>query len=86
MLGEDEEVRRRAKQNSPEDFKLFLKDKIEDVLFKGRNNADKFFRKMLDNDDAESALLAFLNNIIYNEARKKIQEYVREVNKSNEQN
>ena len=86
MLGEDEEVRRRAKQNSPEDFKLFLKDKIEDVLFKGRNNADKFFRKMLDNDDAESALLAFLNNIIYNEARKKIEEYVKEVNKSNEKN
>ena len=86
MLGEDEEVRRRAKQNSPEDFKLFLKDKIEDVLFKGRNSADKFFRKMLDNDDAESALLAFLNNIIYNEARKKIEEYVKEVNKSNEKN
>lgn len=86
MLGEDEEVRRRAKQNSPEDFKLFLKDKIDDVLFKGRNNADKFFRKMLDNDDAESALLAFLNNIIYNEARKKIEEYEKEANKSNEQN
>ena len=85
MLGEDEEVRRRAKANNPELFRGFLKEKIDDVLFKGRNNADKFFRNMLDNDDAEEALLSYLNNIIYNEARKKIEEYTKGANDLNEQ-
>lgn len=81
MLGEDEEVRRRAQANDPELFSEFLKEKIDDVLFKGRNNADKFFRNMLDNDEAEEALLSYLNNIIYNEARKKFEEYTKKVSK-----
>lgn len=80
MLGEDEEVRRRAQANDPELFSEFLKEKIDDVLFKGRNNADKFFRNMLDNDEAENALLSYLNNIIYNEARKRIEEYEKKAN------
>ena len=40
---------------------------------------------MLDNDDAEVALLSYLNNIIYNEARKKIEEYTKGANDLNEQ-
>ncbi len=79
MLGEDEEVRRRAQANDPDLFRVFLKEKIDDVLFKGRNNSVKFYRYMLDNEDAEDALLSYLNNIIYNEARKKIDDYNREL-------
>ncbi len=85
MLGEDEEVRRRAKKNSPEEFRLFLKKKIDDVLFVGRNNSDKFYRNMIDDENAEEVLLEFINNIIYNEARKKIEEYAKgAVNDGNE--
>ncbi len=77
MLGEDEEVRRRAQKNSPEEFRLFLRKKIDDVLFVGRNNSDKFYRHMIDDEKAEDVLLDFINNIIYNEARKKIAEYTK---------
>lgn len=78
-LGQDGEVRRRAQQNSPEDFRLFLKDKIDDILFEGRNNSDKFYGTMLHDEYASNALLEFLNNIVYDEARKKIEEYASSV-------
>lgn len=75
VLAEDEEVRRRAQNNSPEDFRLFLKDKLEDILFESRKNSNKFFKDALDNDDVEKIILDFLNNIVYNEAREKVKNY-----------
>lgn len=71
----------------PDYVKIGYADDVNKRLkeFKVRNNADKFFRNTLDNDDAEEALLSYLNNIIYNEARKKIEEYTKEANDLNEQ-
>lgn len=83
LLAEDNEVRRRAQQNSPNDFKLFLKEKIDDVLFAGRKTTEKFYGKMLHDEDATTLLSEFLNNIVYNEAREKIKEYT-ELNAASE--
>lgn len=67
----DEEVILRAKNNKLEDFKLFLKEKMDSILVANRKNSDKFYSKALENESIETLILEYMVTMIYDEARIK---------------
>jgi type I restriction enzyme R subunit len=69
ILLSDDDVKLKASNNKPEDFALYLKKKIENVLLKGQNASDDFYDKVLDNDDLESKLVDFLATELYSKVR-----------------
>lgn len=68
---DDEEVILRAKNNKIDDFKLFLKNKMDKILIANRKSADKFYSTALENESIEVMILEYLITIIYDEARRK---------------
>jgi hypothetical protein len=66
---DDGEVVLRAKNNKIDDFKLFLKKKMDEVLIANRKSADKFYSKALENENIETMILNYLITSIYDEAR-----------------
>lgn len=65
----DDDVKLKANNNKPEDFALYLKKKIEEVLLKGQNASDDFYDKVLENDELESKLVDFLATELYSTAK-----------------
>lgn len=66
---DDGEVVLRAKNNKIDDFKLFLKKKMDEVLIANRKSADQFYSKALENENIETMILNYLITSIYDEAR-----------------